>query len=223
MPIYWQQNEVERPRHPSSSWANWKNWTFMAWNRDTQAEEEIKLPKEFVVIAESWSVKWYLADKGWVWSNEIYSFPKDILTIRSNSGEILYEWLWANIKDKVKALGLKLTKNVHYVDPKKTDELRTFCIKGAALKEWMEQFSDEKRYAAANNTLTLKETKSGKTWSVTYTYPSFTTVKPLNDEQKVLQQQWGAKLATFNSATAVTEDEVEEKAAVKYDDDNLPF
>jgi hypothetical protein len=37
--------------------------------------------------------------------------------------------LWSEIKDKVKAVGLKLTKNVHYVDPDKTDELRTFCIK----------------------------------------------------------------------------------------------
>jgi len=128
MPIFGQTTS-DKPRHPSSSWANWKNGKFIAWNRDTQAEEEITLPKEFIVVAESYSIKWYLADKGGVWSNEIYSFANDPFTVRSNTGEILYEGLWKDIKDKVKALGLKITTNVHYIDPKETDVLRTFCIK----------------------------------------------------------------------------------------------
>ena len=115
MPIYWQQTtSVDTPRHPSLSWANWKNDKFQAWNRDTQTEEEIKLPESFIIVAEWWSVKGFLWDKWWVWSNEVYSFAKEPLTIRSNNGEILYEGLWSEIKDKVKAVGLKLTKNVHY-------------------------------------------------------------------------------------------------------------
>jgi hypothetical protein len=56
MPIFGQTTS-DKPRHPSSSWANWKNGKFIAWNRDTQAEEEITLPKEFIVVAESYSIK----------------------------------------------------------------------------------------------------------------------------------------------------------------------
>lgn len=219
MPIFGQTTS-DKPRHPSSSWANWKNGKFIAWNRETQAEEEITLPKEFIVVAESYSIKWYLADKGGVWSNEIYSFANDPFTVRSNTGEILYEGLWKDIKDKVKALGLKITTNVHYIDPKETDVLRTFCIKWAASQEWMNSFSNENRNAEANNTVTLKEVKDGKTWSVKYTYPSFATVTPLTSEQRNLQQEWGAKLLTYKNEVS---EETEEAPVNKYDDDNLPF
>lgn len=219
MPIFGQTTS-DKPRHPSSSWANWKNGKFIAWNRDTQAEEEITLPKEFIVVAESYSIKWYLADKGGVWSNEIYSFANDPFTVRSNTGEILYEGLWKDIKDKVKALGLKITTNVHYIDPKETDILRTFCIKWAASQEWMNSFSNENRNAEANNTVTLKEVKDGKTWSVKYTYPSFATVTPLTSEQRNLQQEWGAKLLTYKNEVS---EEAEEAPVNKYDTDELPF
>lgn len=219
MPIFGQTTS-DKPRHPSSSWANWKNGKFIAWNRDTQAEEEITLPKEFIVVAESYSIKWYLADKGGVWSNEIYSFANDPFTVRSNTGEILYEGLWKDIKDKVKALGLKITTNVHYIDPKETDVLRTFCIKWAASQEWMNSFSNENRNAEANNTVTLKEVKDGKTWSVKYTYPSFATVTPLTSEQRNLQQEWGAKLLTYKNEVS---EEAEEAPVNKYDTDELPF
>lgn len=219
MPIFGQQTS-DKPRHPSSSWANWKNWAFSAWNRETQVEEEVTLPKEFIVIAESYSIKGFLQDKGWVRSNEIYSFAKDPFTVRSNSWEVLYEWLWKEIKDKVKALWLKITTNVHYIDPKETDVLRTFCIKWAASQEWMNSFSNENRNAEANNTVTLKEVKEGKTWSVKYTYPSFVVVKPLTPEQKQLQQDWWQKLMDYKDV--VMNIEQEEEAPVASVDD-LPF
>lgn len=220
MPIFGQTSS-DRPRHPSSSWANWKNWAFFAWNRDTQVEEEVTLPKEFIVIAESYSIKGFLQDKGWVRSNEIYSFAKDPFTVRSNSWEVLYEWLWKEIKDKVKALWLKITTNVHYVDPKETDVLRTFCIKWAASQEWMNSFSNENRNAEANNTVTLKEVKEGKTWSVKYTYPSFVAVKPLTPEQKQLQQDWWQKLMDYKDVIMDIEQDTEEIPAASVDD--LPF
>ena len=222
MPIFGQLSS-DRPRHPSSSWANWKNWAFYAWNRDTQLEEEVTLPKEFIVIAESYSIKGYLQDKGWVWSNEIYSFASEPFTVRSNSWEILYEWLWKDIKDKVKALWLKITTNVHYVDVKDTDVLKTFCIKWAASQEWMNSFSNESRNAEANNTVTLKEIKDGKTWSVKYTFPSFAIVKPLTTEQRAVQQEWGQRLVKYTEEANNSSEPVEEESLSKYDDDNLPF
>lgn len=225
MPIYWQQTtNVDTPRHPSLSWANWKNDKFQAWNRDKQVEKEIKLPESFIIVAEWRSVKGYLWDKGWVWSNEVYSFAKEPLTIRSNSWEILYEWLWSEIKDKVKAVGLKLTKNVHYVDPDKTDELRTFCIKWAGLKAWLETFADDNRFAASNHLICFKEVKNGKTWSIKYTYPVFSICDALTQEQKNVQTSWWAKLAAYQEKVNVTADEIKnEKVAMEDEYDWLPF
>lgn len=220
-----QQNNVDKPRHPSLSRSNWKNGKFMYWNRDTQVEEEMKFPTKFFLVAESRSIKGYLAEKGGVYSNEIYSFPNDVLTVRSWTGEILYEGLWADIKDKIKALGLKLIKNCHYVDPKKPDELRTFCIKWAALKEWMTTFSEENRNAAWNYFLSLWEVKEGKTWSVKYDYPSFKIWDTLWEEERKLQQKWWQELVKYTESTITTKDEVEEKKAVQdeTDDNELPF
>lgn len=224
MPIYWQQTtSVDTPRHPSLSWANWKNDKFQAWNRDTQTEEEIKLPESFIIVAEWWSVKGFLWDKWWVWSNEVYSFAKEPLTIRSNNGEILYEGLWSEIKDKVKAVGLKLTKNVHYVDPDKTDELRTFCIKWAGLKAWLETFADDNRFAASDHLVCFDKVENGKTWSIKYTFPKFTICDKLTQEQKNVQQSWGAKLAAYQERVNATADEIQNEKVAKEDDLELPF
>lgn len=230
MPIYWQPiTASDTPRHPSISWANWKNDRFQAWNRDLQAEEEIQLPESFIVVAEWWSVKGYLKDKGWIWSNEIYSFAKEPLTIRNNTWEILYEWLWKDIKDKVKAVGLKLTKNVHYVDPDRTDVLRTFCIKGAWLKSWLETFADDNRFAASSHLICFKWLKSGKTWGIKYTYPTFGICDDLTQDQMNAQQLWWAKLIAYQEKINATDDEIKNEEVVKEvekedeEDDGLPF
>lgn len=224
MPIYWQQTtSVDTPRHPSLSWANWKSDKFQAWNRDTQTEEEIKLPESFIIVAEWWSVKGFLGDKWWVWSNEVYSFAKEPLTIRSNNGEILYEGLWSEIKDKVKAVGLKLTKNVHYVDPDKPDELRTFCIKWAGLKAWLETFADDNRFAASDHLVCFDKVENGKTWSIKYTFPKFTICDKLTQEQKNVQMNWGAKLAAYQERVNATADEIQNEKVAKEDDLELPF
>lgn len=224
MPIYWQQTtSVDTPRHPSLSWANWKSDKFQAWNRDTQTEEEIKLPESFIIVAEWRSVKGYLGDKGWVWSNEVYSFAKEPLTIRSNNGEILYEGLRNEIKDKVKAVGLKLTKNVHYVDPDKTDELRTFCIKWAGLKAWLETFADDNRFAASDHLVCFDKVENGKTWSIKYTFPKFTICDKLTQEQKNVQMNWGAKLAAYQERVNVTADEIQNEKIAEEEDIELPF
>lgn len=219
MPIFGQPTS-DKPRHPSSSWANWKNGKFIAWNREKQEEEEVTLPKEFVVVAETYSIKGFLWDHGGVWSNEIYSYANDPFTVRSNRGEILYEGLWRNIKDKVKAAQLKVTTNVHFVDPKDPDVLRTFCIKWAASQEWIATFQDAPN-DKSNKTITLKEVKKWKTWSVEYTFPSFAPVNPLTPEERGLQQKWGAKLIAYKNE--IDNNEEVEEPENKYDADELPF
>ena len=124
--------------------------------------------------------------------------------------------------DKVKAVGLKLTKNVHYVDPEKPEELRTFCIKGAWLKAWLETFADDNRFAASNHLICFDKVENGKTWSIKYTFPRFTICDALTQEQKNIQQSWWAKLAAYQERVNATADEIQnEKVAME--DDWLPF
>ena len=218
MTIFGQQTEADRPRHPSSSWAKWKNWKFQVWDKTipSPTEEdpnhmwdyrEVKLPKEFIVVAQCYCCEGYLKEKEGVWSNEVDSTKKDIMTIKANkTWEVLYEWTWDEIKWECAKVQLKLTTNIHYVDPKEPDELKTFCLKGASSREWYEQFYNINRNAQTNHTVTLKEVKKGKTWSVTYTYPSFAAVSPLTPEQRKLQTEWGAKLVVYRGQTVPVED-----------------
>jgi len=227
MAIYWiaSSANADRPHHPSSSWANWKNGKFIAWDRDAWEEKEVTLPKEFVVIAESWSIKGYLQDKGWVWSNEIYSFANDILTVRDNNGGIVKEGLWKDIKDYIKGLWLKLTKNVHYIDPADATTLRTFCIKWAWLKSWMEVFTDENRNAPAFKRIALDKVAKWKTWAVTYEYPVFKVASDLTADDRKAQQALWVELVNYKEATTISAEEYAEEQAAKEDtkDDDLPF
>lgn len=223
--FYWNNTTVEKPRHPSSEWANRKSWAFSAWDRDVQEEKEITLPEEFVVVADSWSIKGRLETKWGVWSNEIYSFPNDILTVRNNNWEVLYEWKYKDIKDDLAKVWLKLIRNIHYVDPKDYDVLKTFCIKGAASKAWFETFSNENRNLPGFKRIKLDEVKDGKTWAVKYKYPVFAWASDLTAEDRVAQQKWQAALITYKDATITTEDDMAEAKAVNdlTDDTSLPF
>lgn len=221
--FYWNSTtSAPKAQHPSLSWANRKNNAFFAWDRDKQEEVEYKLPEEFVVIADSWSVKWYLWDKGWVWSPEVYSFANDPFIIRSNSGEILYEWLWKDIKEKVKAVGLKLTKNIHIFDPKKPDEIRTICIKGAWLKSRMEVFDGENRNAPAFKRIKLEKVADAKNGWVKYSYPVFAPSTDLTADDRINQQKLWAELMNYKNANTVTAEEIEAKKDLT-DDWELPF
>lgn len=222
--FYWNNtSSAPKAQHPSLSWANWKNGKFMIWDREKQEEVEYALPKEFVVIADSRSVKGYLWDKGWVWSPEIYSFATDPLTIRSNNGEVLYEGLWRDIKDKVKAVGLKLTKNVHIFDPAKPDEIRTICIKWAGLKAWLETFADENRNAPAYKRIKLDKVADGKNGAVKYTYPVFAPATDLTADDRINQQKLWAELINYKENNSITAEEIEAKADVEEEYSELPF
>lgn len=219
-----EQSTLDKVKHPSTSWANWKNWKFTYWDRDASEEKELTLPETMIVVAESWSVKGFLADKGWVWSNEIYSFADDVLTVRDNNWNIIKEWLWKDIKDYIKWLWLKLTKNVHYVDTKFPVELHTFCIKWAGLKKWMEIFSDDKRFEPANKLLSLDKVEEWKTWAVKYTYPVFKATTALWEEDRKIQKAMWKLLEEYKNATTVSAKQfAEEQAAKKEAEEDLPF
>lgn len=221
--FYW-QSETKAPKasHPSLSWANWKDGQFIYWDRDEQVEKEMTLPKEFVIIADSWAIKWWLESKGGVWSNEVYSFANDPFIVKDKEWHILYQGLWKDIKDSVKAVRLWLTKNIHYFDPAKPDEIRTFCIKWAALKSWMDVFKDDLRNAPGYKRIRLDKIDDGKVWKVTFQFPVFATGSDLTAEDRIAQTKLSAELINYKNQ-AQADAEVEEVKKDLTDDNELPF
>ena len=208
--FYWQsENKAPKASHPSLSWANWKDGKFIYWDRDAQEEKELTLPEEFVIIADSRSIKWWLETKGWVWSNESYSFATEPFTVKDKEWHTLYSWLWKDIKQDVKAAKLGLTKNIHYFDPAKPDEIRTLCIKGAALKAWMDVFKDDLRNAPGYHRIKLEKVDSWKVGKNEFTFPVFGAGSDLTAEDRVNQQKLWAELMTYRD-TAKADAEAEE-------------
>lgn len=221
--FYWNsESKAPKASHPSLSRANWKEDEFIYWDRDAQEEKTFKLPEEFVIIADSWSIKWWLESKGWVWSNEIYSFANDPFVVKSNSGETLYSWLWKDIKNDVKAVRLWLTKNIHLFDPAKPEEIRTICLKWAGLKAWMDVFKDDLRNAPAYKRIKLEKVDNWKVGKVEFKFPVFAPASDLTAEDRINQQKLWAELMNYKNSVQA-DAEAEEVKNDLTEDNWLPF
>lgn len=221
--MFYGKSESNTPKklHPSLSWANWKDWKFVYWDRDEQVEKELTLPEEFVVIADSWSIKWWLESKGWVWSNEVYSFANDPFTVKDKEWHTLYNGLWKDIKQDIKAVRLGLTKNIHYLDPAKPDEIRTICVKGSWLKAWMDVFKDDLRNAPAFKRIKLDKVDEGKVGSVKFTFPVFAPASDLTADDRIAQQKLGTELINYKESEQANAETEEVKSTME--EDTLPF
>lgn len=211
----------ERPVHPSTQWAKWKKEKFVYWDKAEQVEKDFEVPEEFIVVAEAWSITWWLDSRNcWVWSNEAYSFAKDPLIIRDNTGAVVLEWMWKDIKDKAKGMGMKLVKNIHFVTEKEPDVIRTICLNWAGLSDWINWFA-ETPFILSNNKIKYAWLKDWKKWANKYKFPHFEAWSTLTDDNKKIQIVWAQMLLDYHDATRVSPDEIEAKEAV--DETDLPF
>jgi len=232
-------------KHPTSGWYDWKSakfglvkdakWKaskekiedgcFKVWDRDAWVEKtfDIKdMPKEFVVISESWNVKGYLQTKGWVWGPEIYDFSEPITVLSWN--EVLYKGLWKDIKPEVTWVGLKLFRNLHCFDVKNPEEIFTICLKGSASWEWGETFQDDKAFAFLSKKISFGDEKELSTGSTDYSVPTFKIGDDMSAEDREWRNKHMQELREYHEASS--KQSVWEEPAInenKYDDDNLPF
>lgn len=237
-------------KHPTTGYYDWVSWEFgkekwkewkvriedgyfKRWDREAWEERKFyikDMPKEFVVIAESWNVKWFLKNKGSIWSREIYDFsePLTIYAKKDGKSEQVWHWLWnedeANwwIKKSVTASNLKIWRNLHCFDPKSPDEIFTICVKGAASGEWGETFKDlswlRKKVIISGE----KDLSSGGT---DYSIPTFKTWADITDSEREQRNKlWKILTDYHNEEAQTTREEVLEEAIKKeYSDEELPF
>lgn len=215
------QSTVDRPVHPSIQWNKWKKEKFIHWDKVEQVEKDSTIPEEFIVVAEAWSITWWLDSKNcWVWSNEAFSLWKDPIVIRDSMGWIVLEWMWKDIKDKAKGMGMKLVKNIHFITNDSPDEIRTISLVWAWLSDWINWFA-ETPFVLSNNKIKFAWIKDWKKWANKYKFPHFEAGKTLTDEDKKIQMAWAQSLLDYHEATKINPDEIEAKENV--DDSEDPF
>lgn len=187
-------------KHPTTGWYDWtsakfgyvknwkttskekiEDWYFKVYDKTHVNTDGTKgmekhftlkeMPKEFIVISESWNVKGFLKSKGWIWGPEIYDFNEPLTVLHDK--EVLYKGLWSDIKPDVEWVWLKIWRNLHCFDPKNPDEIYTICLKGKASWQWGETFEWWNEFAFLNKKISFGEEKELHNGDTDYTVPTF--------------------------------------------------
>lgn len=222
--FYWQQtnNSNSELKHPTTIWTKWsgKDWVFRWRDREKQAEVELKLPEEFIVVAEGMGVDGFI---DWaIMSNEFFDSKNDIVKVRDlKNKSVMYSGVWTDIKDKVKAAWLPVWKHLHVIFPGE-DWIKTLKLKGTAWVAWSD-FNTLNAWAPANNRIKITWSIKGKKGATTFVTPKFELGNPLSDEDKELQRKYGEEIQQYYLATKLGKEEIKDVAKNVDDVDNLPF
>jgi len=142
-------NPTDGLRNPATRWFEFSSGADGGFVRyyDKGSEKNIALGDSekggtfvFILLDELATVKgWHDASESAIYSNEVRDTRQDTLVVKAFKGGELGAGLYANIRDRVSAIGGHFVASC-YIAYKDGDELRLGNIrfKGAALSEWME-------------------------------------------------------------------------------------
>lgn len=224
MTFYWQQtnNSNSELRHPTTIWTkwSWKDWIFKWWDRTAEKEIELKLPEEFIVVAEWMGVDWFIDSP--IMSNEFFNAKEDIVKVRDMKNKnTMFIWTWTDIKEKVKATWLPLWRHLHIIVPWE-EWIKTLKLKGTAWVAWSD-FNTINPWCAANNRIKITWTIKGKKGATNFVTPKFELGTALSDADRELQAKYWKEIQDYYLATRVSKDEVKQEENKINDIDNLPF
>lgn len=151
----------------------WKssNKTYEYYDKEEKKTIDLPLPIVFSVVATSAKFTWYSEKhEAWIYSNEVHSIKTETMVVKTSKWDLLAEWLYNTIKDKVNWLWGKYTTVVYWL-LKDTKELIKIEVSWAALSSLI------------NDKVKLKEDIriasfwEAKKWSVNYSYPIFENIE----------------------------------------------
>lgn len=137
-------NPTDGIKNPSTRWFEWAGGDdggFVRWyNKDAEKQEKLELPFTFLLLDELATIKgWHEPSESGIFANEVRDTRQDVFVVRSFKGGELASGLYAQIRDRIIALGGKYHASL-YLAYKEGDELRigNLQLKGAATGAWME-------------------------------------------------------------------------------------
>lgn len=135
---------TEGARNPCTRWFEWaggKDGGFLRYYDKEKGENvKVELPFGFLLLDELSTVRgWNDASESAIYANEVHVLQRDQLTVKAFKGGDLVSGLYADIKDRVRALGGHYAQSI-YIAYKDGGELKigNLSLKGAAAGAWME-------------------------------------------------------------------------------------
>lgn len=148
--------------------------TLSYYDKETEQKIEVTDPFVFIPTDEKNMIEGYDSKKEMGFrSNEVNSTLKEELIVRWNSGQILTQGFYSDIKDKVKAQGGKYTKSIYGIT--KIDgewQMINLRFKGAAFSAWL-NFDNQKTGGVLGLTIAITKGEQKKTGSILYFEPKF--------------------------------------------------
>lgn len=245
-------NPTDAARNPASRWFEFASGADGGFVRyyDKEAEKNVELGDmsggkfSFILLDELATVKgWHDASESGIFSNEVRDTRQDILVVRSFKGGELASGLYANIKDRIVAVGGHFTASCYiaYKDDAGTLRIGNIRFKGAALGIWMDfkKQCHSKKDAAGKNVkafyidaIKIEGFEQMKKGGTTFRVPKF-SLAPISEETNKQAIALDGELQAFLSdylkrpraeaAAAKAEQEPEHKSNFADMKDDLPW
>lgn len=206
-------------KHPTSAWYEWTSgkfwyekwskkkvkvfdWEFTAWDREKWEEFSHNLsemPKEFIVISESWKLWGYVQSKKKpVWWPEVYDLTTEPLVAMIGK-EPYFKWIWSTFKDRRKDLWVELFRNLHCFDVNDPSKFFTFSIKWKASFEWSDTFKDD-AYGYLSKVISFGDEKEFHNGDTDYTVPTYKIGRPMTDEERAKRNEFMQMLREYHES-----------------------
>lgn len=170
---------------------------------DKNAKENIKLGEKFtfILLDQLGVIKgWNDASDSGIFSNEVKDTRQEPFIVKAFKGGVLAQGIYANIKDRITAVGGHFTTNLYvaFREGDKPLSIGSIQFKGAALREWME-FSKKNRADLYKKAIAIGGSTQGKKGAITYYTPIF-SVKEVTPETNDQATELDMALQTFLKA-----------------------
>jgi hypothetical protein len=137
-------NPTDAVRNPSTRWFEWSgghDGGFVRWyDKEAKVDVKVEPPFTFLLLDELSTVKgWHEASESGIYANEVRDTRQVVLVVKSFKGGELASGLYADIRDRVAAIGGYYCASL-YVAFKDGADLRlgNLVLKGVAAGAWME-------------------------------------------------------------------------------------
>lgn len=189
--------EGARAINPAKKFYEWSGseGVMTYYDKENKKKVEVPLPFTFLPLRRCVTVKGYNGDtETSYYSNEVKDTRTDVLMVYSVSGSgesrrsrLEEVGLYADIKDRLKAKGIKYVESLYVAtyDDKKNLELCNIQIKGAALRPWGDVVKANNIWQVAISIKSFTENKKG---GIKFKSPAFsviTKVKPETNEAAI--------------------------------------
>lgn len=175
-------NPNDQSPNPAKRWLEWSGseGNLRYYDKEIQKRVTVDLPFQFVLLDRLAVVRgWHDASESGIYSNEVRKTIDEPFTVRAfKMKEIIAHGFYAEIKDKIKAVGGKFNINLYIAFLDEGDEfsIGSLMLHGAPMSAWIE-FEKAHRAELFRKGVKISSFEEGKKGGVTFRKPALELVE----------------------------------------------